>query len=69
MRRREFIALVGVASTAWPFAARAQQKDQIFRIGFFGASLKSRSIEEEYRTFLARLRELVFTEGQNIKVE
>ena len=32
MRRREFISLLS-STAAWPFAARAQQSDQMRRVG------------------------------------
>jgi ABC-type uncharacterized transport system substrate-binding protein len=69
MRRREFMALLGCAISAPPFVARAREGGKIIRIGFFGSSLESRGMAEQYATFLARLREQGFDEGKDIVVD
>jgi ABC-type uncharacterized transport system substrate-binding protein len=69
VRRREFITLVGGAAVAWPLAARAQEAAQVSRLGFFGPALTSPSANEPYRAFLAQMRELGFSDNQNITVE
>jgi hypothetical protein len=66
--RRELIAALGSAA-AWPLAARAQQAGKIARIGFLGPSRDSPPPIAYYQAFLARLRALGFSEGENLRVE
>jgi putative ABC transport system substrate-binding protein len=66
--RRDFIAFVGAAA-ALPSGARAQQPGKVVRIVFLGISLNSPPPIAYYQAFLARLRELGFSEGQNLRVE
>ena len=67
MRRREFITLLGDAAAAWPLVARAQQL-AVPRIGLvsIGADPANPVI---FLPFLQQLRELGYTEGQNVLFE
>jgi putative ABC transport system substrate-binding protein len=67
MRRREFVALTGVAAVAWPLAAHAQQP-AIPVIGF----LNSQSLDgfiEPLRGFRRGLKDAGFIEGENVAIE
>ena len=67
MKRREFIALLG-ASAAYPFAARAQQRPGLPTVGLLGSTTPSAEAQR-VAGFVQRLRELGWTEGQNIAIE
>jgi len=69
MRRRAFITLLGGAAVAWPLAARAQQAGKLIRIGFVGPSLNNPQPIALYRAFLGQLRDLGFTEQQNLTAD
>ena len=68
MKRRQFIQLVGGA-VAWPTTARAQRGERLRRIGLLYASLETPITASGHRLFLDQLRQLGFTEGQNVKIE
>jgi putative ABC transport system substrate-binding protein len=70
LKRREFITLLGGATVAWPLAARAQQPDQVRRIGALMAYAES---DREGRAFVTAFREglqkLGWAEGRNIRID
>ena len=67
MKRREFIALLG-ASATYPFAARAQQRPGLPTVGLLVSTTPSAEAQR-VAGFVQRLRELGWTEGQNIAIE
>src|SRR3954468_5101049 len=70
MRRREFITLVGGAGTMWPFAARAQQRETVRRIGVLMASPESdREGQIDFGAFRAELQKLGWEEDRTIQIE
>jgi putative tryptophan/tyrosine transport system substrate-binding protein len=70
MRRREFITLIGGAAAAWPLAARAQPT-KLQRIGVLspGHSEGADASRATLNGLLEGLRDLGYTEGQNITIE
>jgi putative tryptophan/tyrosine transport system substrate-binding protein len=69
-KRRAFITLVGGAAAGWPFAARAQQRDRMRRIGVL-TTLTSDDPEFQARNaaFLQALQELGWTVGRNVRID
>src|SRR3974377_1302635 len=72
MRRREFITLRGGAAITWPLAAlREQPKTKVPLIGILapGRADNSDASLRTLNAFISALRELGYTEGQNIAIE
>lgn len=67
MRRREFIAGLGVAA-AWPAAALSQQQARLPVIRFLGANTSSAQ-RDSTAALVQRLRELGWIEGRNVRIE
>ena len=65
MKRREFITLLGGAAAGWPFAARAQEDDRTYRLGFLLPSARQTPAVE---AFFDELRLNGFIEGKNLVV-
>jgi putative ABC transport system substrate-binding protein len=67
LKRREFVALLGGAATAWPLAARAQQLTMPM-VGVLHQGAPEAN-QEFIASFRQGLRQSGFVEGQNVKVE
>ncbi len=70
MRRRDFIALLGGVATEWPLAVRAQSGPSVKRIGVLQVQPESDADFHGWRMlFAARLKELGWSDGQNLRIE
>jgi putative tryptophan/tyrosine transport system substrate-binding protein len=67
LRRREFTALLGAASAAWPMAAGAQQAAKVPTVGVL--VIGNIDPAEFWRLFRQGLRDLGYVEGQTIRFE
>jgi putative tryptophan/tyrosine transport system substrate-binding protein len=70
MKRREFITLIGSAAVVWPFTARAQQPEQMRRIGM----LLNRAAGDPEATgwvaaFQQVLQQLGWRDGRNVQID
>jgi hypothetical protein len=68
--RRDFITLLGSAAAAWPLAARAQQPEQMRRIGVAtGTAADDPDGQARLRGFLQGLKQSGWTEGRNVRID
>ena len=65
MRRRDFVALIGIAVSGWSLSARADQPSKLYRLGYLSAARIPNAID----ALQTGLRELGYVEGKNLKVE
>jgi putative tryptophan/tyrosine transport system substrate-binding protein len=70
MRRREFIALLGGATAAWPFGARAQKRERRRRLAVLMSNAESDPLgQARIAALRAGLRELGWSEGGNLTMD
>jgi putative tryptophan/tyrosine transport system substrate-binding protein len=70
MKRRDVITLLGVAAAAWPLAARAQQPQQMRRIGvLMGYAESDSDARAWYAAFREVLQKLGWTQGRNTQID
>jgi putative ABC transport system substrate-binding protein len=66
MRRRDLLAVLGVATAARPFTAWAQHAGKIHRIGYLSPTAGLGALD---KAFVQGLQELGYVEGKNIVIE
>jgi putative ABC transport system substrate-binding protein len=70
MKRREFMAALAAAITAWPLAARAQQPDPMPRIGVvLQVPPSEAAVAPLWKALIEGLREYGWEEGKNLTIE
>ena len=69
--RREFLAtLLGGAAASWPLAARAQQREQMRRIGMLmPLPVDDPQSQRRAAAFLKGLQKLGWTDGRNVRID
>src|SRR4051812_8534063 len=70
MKRREFIAVLGGATAAWPLAARAEQNEQSRRIGLLlPATRDDAEFQVRLGAFAQGLQQLGWNPGRNVSFD
>ena len=70
IRRREFVSLLGGAAATWPLAARAQQPEQVRRIGvLMNTGADEPEAQARLAAFMQGLQELGWAVGRNMRID
>jgi hypothetical protein len=71
VKRREFITLLGgAAAAAWPVAARAQQAEQMRRIGvLMNTGADEPESQARLAAFMQAVQELGWAAGRNLRID
>ena len=71
MRRRDFVAALGGATAAWPLAVRAQQPEQMRRVGVLMNWAADDNPEGQARlaAFQQALQQLGWNDGRNVRID
>src|SRR5215470_5725666 len=70
MRRRELITLIGGSVATWPLAARAQQPDELRRIGVLvNTAADDPESQASVAAFKEALQQLGWSEGRNLRID
>ena len=70
MRRRELITLLGGAAIVWPLAVRAQQPEQVRRVGVLLSDAQEDADGQTRLTaFVQTLQQLGWTDGRNVRID
>jgi putative ABC transport system substrate-binding protein len=70
MKRREVIKLIGGAAASWPLAVRAQQNDEIRRIGVVvNVAADDPEAQASVAAFKQTLQQLGWSEGRNLQLD
>jgi putative ABC transport system substrate-binding protein len=70
LRRRDFIAALGGAVTAWPLVARAQQGERMRRIGVLVPGDETDPVRKTYvSAFMQALAGLGWADGRNVRID
>ena len=70
MKRREIIKLIGGAAASWPLAVRAEQHDEVRRIGVLvNVAADDPEAQTSVAAFKQALQQLGWSEGRNLQID
>ncbi|MGA8001548.1 MAG: ABC transporter substrate-binding protein [Pseudolabrys sp.] len=70
MKRRDVIKLIGGAAASWPLAVRAQQHDEVRRIGVLvNVAANDPEAQTSVAAFKQALQQLGWSEGRNLQLD